>query len=588
MIAPGSGSPRYEQRLAAVAVLSDGTQRDATAEATYELSDPSRAAVDEVGVITGDRVGEVAVTARFLDARATARITFLADRPDFVWRGPAPQNAIDEHVFAKLRVLKAHPAPPSGDEVFLRRVYLDTIGVLPTPEEARAFLSDTRPGKRAALIDALLERPEFAEFWALKWADVLRNEQKTMGPKGVWIFQRWLRDQVAADVPLDVFARSLLTAQGSTWRNPAAAFFRTNRDPQACAETTGQVFLGVRLQCARCHNHPFDVWTQDDYYGLAAAFANLERKQIDNQRRDRFDTHEINGDEVIFQKANATPFRQPRSGELMQPKMLGEPPIATAGAGGDARAALAEALTSQRQFARVMANRVWYHLVGQAIVDPVDDFRDSNPPSNPQLLEALADLLTAGGMRVRPLAREILNSHTYQCASTSDSEEADGEANFSRARVRLLSAEVLYDAIGQALGGSAEDRRGFPLERAAQVAGVPSNPFLKAFGKPDRLLSCDCERSDATTLAQAFQLINGPEVRARLDRPDNRVGRLLAARATDDAILETLYLAALSRLPSPTERSEILAFVARASERRAAWEDVSWALVNSKEFLLRH
>ena len=297
------------------------------------------------------------------------------------------------------------PRSRSTDALFLRRAYLDAIGRLPDPAEARAFLADDSAREtRSKLVDRLVGRPEFADFWALKWADLLRNEEKTMGEKGVWVFQRWLRDQFAADVPLDEFARRLITAKGSTWSNPPASFYRTNRDPMTAAETIGQVFLGVRLQCARCHNHPFDVWTQNDYYGLAAFFGNVRQKEIDNVRRDNLDKHEINGDVIIYLSGEPETV-QPRSGEMMVPKAPGGPKPNLHG-DPDARDDLAGWLTvDNRQFARNMANRVWFHLLGRGIVDPVDDFRDSNPPSNPALLDALTDELRRQGVPAPPARR---------------------------------------------------------------------------------------------------------------------------------------------------------------------------------------
>jgi hypothetical protein len=591
MVTSVPGSPGFTLQLAVSATLSDGSRRDVTKLASYELSDPTRAEVSAEGRVTAERPGDVAVAVRFLQARATSRLTFVADRPGYTWTGPPPANAIDEHVFAWLEARRINPAPVCSDSVFLRRAYLETLGILPTPEEARAFLADESPEKRARLVDRLLERPEFADFWALKWADLLRNEEKTMGQKGVWIFQRWLREQVARDIPLDQFARSLIAAGGSTWKNPPASFHRTNRDPQTTAESVGQIFLGVRLQCARCHNHPFDVWTQDDYYRLAAGFANVERKQINNRRRDGLDKHEINSDVLIYLRGRPG-MKQPRTGAAMSPGAPGGRPLDLSPGDGDARDDLAEAITrGNRQFARVMANRTWAHLLGRGIVEPVDDFRDSNPPSNPALLEAITDRFIAEGMRLRPLVRFIMLSNTYQldADNPADSAESEEPAGFGRATVRLLPAEVLLDALSQSLGAGGDYDNAPGKARAVELAGIRSGgTFLKIFGKPDRLLTCECERSDSTTLAQAFQLINGETIRRKLEAPENRIGRLLAAGTPGDSLLEELYLATLARLPGASERTRILEHVASATDRRRAWEDVAWALVNSKEFLLRH
>ena len=581
-------APGRAQQLVVAAEFADGSRRDVTGEVAYDVSDPTRASVTIDGKVEARGPVEVAVSLRYLGLRATSRLAFLPDRPDFAWRGPEPANVVDVHVFAKLKALTINPSPPADDAAFLRRAFLDALGVLPGPEEARAFLADRDPEKRAKLVGGLPGRPEFADFWALKWADLLRNEEKSMGDKGVWVFTRWLRDQMARDVPLDEFARSLVASRGTTYRDPPTSFYRTNRDPTAAAEAVGQVFLGVRLQCARCHNHPFDRWTQDDYYGLAAYFGNLARKQVNDARRDKFDKHLIMGDEVLY-LAGSPGMIHPRTGSKVAPKPPGGPSPAL-GDGPDARDDLAEWLTRDNpQFARTMANRVWYHLLGRGIVEPVDDFRDSNPPSNPALLDALTAEFVRGGMRLRPLVTLIMKSRTYALGAKPEPTNRDDEANFARASVRLLPAEVLLDAIGQALGR----REPFPAApggaRAVQLAGAKAGgDFLKVFGKPERLLSCECERSDAITLAQAFQLINGEAVRVRLEAPDNRIGRLLLAGLDDPTILAEVYLATLGREPGDAEREGALAHLAKAPDRRKAWEDVAWAILNSKEFLLRH
>ena len=583
-----AAAPALGQQLVVTAEFSDGSTRDVTRQASYDVSDPTKVAVTVDGRVEATRPCETTVAVRYLGGRGISRLAFLADRPGFAWRDLPARNAIDQAVFAKLRAIQVNPSEPIGDAAFLRRATLDAIGRLPTPDEARSFLADHDPDKRDRLVDRLVAGPAFADFWALKWADLLRNEEKTMGSKGVWVFQRWLRDEFSRDVPLDEFARHLLTAQGSTWENPAASFYRTNRDPMTAAETVGQVFLGVRLQCARCHNHPFDVWTQDDYYGLAAYFGNVAHKEVNNVRRDQLDTHEINGDEIIYLSGQPE-MVQPRTGAMMDPKPpRGHRPKLAGDL--DARDDLADWLTrNNRQFARNMANRVWFHLLGRGVVEPVDDFRDSNPPSIPALLDALTEKFVAGGMRIRPLVAWIMKSQTYRLGAMPDATNVEDETNFARASVRLLPAEVLLDAIGQALGKPAAFDDAPAGLRAVQLPGARmGGDFLKVFGKPDRLLTCECERSETTTLAQAFQLINGNAVRRTLEARDNRIGRLLEAGTPGPEIIDELALAILSRPPTTAERDSFLNHVSRAEDRRKAWEDVAWALINSKEFLLRH
>ncbi len=583
-----NAAPGLTQQLAVTAELSDGTRRDVTRQAAFDVDDPTKVTVSPDGLVARKTPGETTVAVRYGSGRAVSRLAFVAGRPGFVARAVPTDHVVDRHVFAKLNALKIVPAEPATDAAFLRRASLDAIGLPPTPEEARAFLDDPAPDKRSKLVDRLLARPEFADFWALKWADLLRNEEKVMGDKGVWVFQRWLRDQVAADVPLDEFARRIVSARGSTYRNPPASFYRTNGDPQTAAETVGQVFLGVRLQCARCHNHPFDVWTQDDYYGLAAYFANVGRKILDDTKRDKFDKHEINGD-VIVHLAGSPRMAQPRSGEMMNPKPPGGP---RPDLHNDPNALddLADWLTRDNpQFARNLANRVWFHLMGRGVVDPVDDFRDSNPPSNPALLDELAGSLKANGYRLRPLVKLIMTSRTYALGPETNESNLDDEANFSHTSVKLLPAEVLLDAVGQALGRPNEFA-GLPASmRTTQLPGIQKGgTFLKTFGKPDRLLTCECERSESTTLAQAFQLINGEAIRSKVEASDNRIGKLLASGMKDEAIVEELTLAVLNRRPTASETAEILGHVGKAKDRRKGWEDAAWALINTKEFLLRH
>jgi hypothetical protein len=582
-----SRSATRTEQIRVQAVFADGSTRDVTRQACFDLNDPTLGEVSSAGLVQARKPCELTVTVRFQRGRGVSRIAFLQERTGFVWSQPVPINTVDDHVFAKLRMLEINPSQPATDQVFLRRAFLDAIGRLPEPGEARAFLADRDALKRAKLIDRLLERPEFADFWALKWADLLRNEEKTMGSKGVWVFQRWLRDQFAADVPLDELVRRIVAARGSTWTNPPSSFHRTNRDPTSAAEAVAQVFLGTRIQCARCHNHPFDDWTQDDYYGLAACFSTIKRKQPSNERRDKLDTHEINGDEVIY-LSGSPGFVQPRTRVWLPPTPLRAAPLRTDGQ-STALELLAEWLTgNNRQFARNLANRAWFHLMGRGIVEPVDDFRESNPPSNVALLETLTDYLGSHEMRLRPLVALIMKSRTYQLDAAPNSTNAADEANFARAAVRLLPAEVLLDAISQVMG--VPDRfPGAPARlRATQLAGVAAEVgFLKVFGKPERLLTCECERAETTTLAQAFQMISGQSVLRKLEDPENRIGRMLGQHASDEAILEELYLAALCRQPKPAERESILSRVGNTAVPREAWQDVAWAILNSKEFLLR-
>jgi hypothetical protein len=490
------------------------------------------------------------------------------------------------------------PSDLSSDAVFLRRAFLDALGVLPTPDEVRVFLEDKSSNKRARLIDQLLQRPEFADFWALKWSDVLHNEEKTLDRKGVQAFHRWIQQCVAENMPLNEFARELIAAKGSSYRQPATNFYRALRDPQSRAEAFGEVFLGIRLQCAKCHNHPFDQWTQKDYYSLSAFFARIQYKILENNRRDRLDSHEFDGEQVVWE-ARQGEVEQPRTHERMPPHYLGDSARNLA-EDADRLQVLADwvARPDNPFFARTQVNRVWYHLMGRGIVEPNDDFRASNPPTNGPLLDELTRDFVAHHFDLRYLVRTIMNSRTYQLAAAPNDTNQEDESNFSHALVRPLQAEQLLDALSQVTGVPVKFT-GYPLGmRAGQMAGVrpaisrdqrPTNGelFLKQFGKPDRLLTCECERSDDTTLGRAFQLLTGDLLNRMLTDPNNRLGRMLGAGKSDREIIEELYLTALSRPPSETELKTAVDFIAKSKNRRAGLEDFLGGLLNSKEFLLR-
>jgi hypothetical protein len=588
--------PAERVTLRVQALFSDGQKREVTRLAVFETSNLV-VRVDADGVAQRQDMGETTILVRYLDRQAAVQLAFVPARPHFVWPNPPEANYIDHHVFAKLRTLRMTPSPLASDSVFLRRAYLDVLGILPTSEEARHFLADRRSDKRARLIDALLQRPEFADFWSLKWADLLHCEEKALDSKGVRLFHDWIRRSLAEGKPLNEFARELVAGRGSTYSQPAANWYRSLRDPQARAESAAQVFLGIRMQCARCHNHPFDQWTQTDYHSFAAFFSRVQYRIVENYRRDGFDKHEFVGEQIVWMDRNGE-IKHPSSGEILRPLFLGAetPKFATH---ADRLLALADWIADPKNpfFARAQVNRVWYHLFGRGLVEPNDDFRASNPPVNAPLLNALAKDFAAHRFDLRSLIRTIMNSRTYQLSAVPNDSNRDDEANFARALVRPLQAEQLLDALAQVTGVS-PSFAGYPSgTRAGQLPGVSANRgrrqragdgerFLTSFGKPIRLLSCECERSEDTTLGQAFQLITGPMLDKMLRDPDNRMGRLLACK-TDAEIVEEFYLAALCRPPSARERQAALEMIGRAKNRRAALEDLVWGLVNAKEFLLR-
>jgi hypothetical protein len=584
-------------QLRVQATFSNGSVRDVSRLAVYEVSNQV-AAVTPKGEVERQEMGETTILVRYLDQRVPVQLAFVPARPGFAWHDLPESSYIDHQVFAKLRALRMLPSPLCSDSVFLRRAYLDALGILPTAREAREFLADHRPDKRSRLIDRLLQRPEFADFWSLKWSDLLRNEEKLLDPKGVRIFHHWIRQWLAEDKPLNEFARQLIAARGNTYSNPPANFYRALRDPQARAEAVAQVFLGIRLQCARCHNHPFDRWTQNDYHSLAAFFARVDYQIIENNRRDRLDKHEFDGEQIVCTRRDGE-VANPRTGETILPRFLTSVTPVPSSA-GDRLQLLADwvARPANPFFARAQANRIWYHLMGRGIVEPNDDFRASNPPANEPLLQALTQDFVAHDFKLRHLVRTIMNSRTYQLSAVPNETNVSDEANFSHALIRPLQAEQLLDALAQVTAVPVKFR-GYPLGfRAAQLAGVQparrrdrppteGERFLRRFGKPERLLTCECERSDDTTLEQAFGLLTGDVVNQMLSTPDNRIGRLLARGQSNRDIIQEFYLAALSRLPAPRELEAASALVKRSKDRRAALEDVVWGLLNAKEFLLR-
>ncbi|HEV2948870.1 MAG TPA: DUF1549 and DUF1553 domain-containing protein [Gemmataceae bacterium] len=588
-VLPGSRvlqDPARWEQLAVLARFADGAVRDVTRLTVFTSSDTAVASVSNTGLVEFQQSGEIAVLCRFLDVMHAVRLTFLEPKKDFHWTSVAENNYIDRHVSAKLKMMSIQPSELCTDQEFIRRAFLDVCGILPTAEETKTFLASGEKDKRARLIDRLLERPEYADFWTLKWCDVLRSDRKTIQVKGTFVYQNWLRDRIAGNTPFNQIVRDLLTSSGSTFANPPANFYRIAADPQNLAETTAQLFFGIRMQCAKCHNHPFEKWTQDDYYGMAAFFARVKGKKDPS---DPGAAPPNAGAELIYLDRTGE-VMQPRSGKVMPPKFMGGP-VAPVHSGQDRRQVLADWLTSPKNpfFAKSVVNRVWFHLLGRGIVDPVDDFRDSNPSANDELLDALAHDFVASQFDLKHLIRVILNSRTYQLSAQANATNKDDNKYFSHAVTRLLTAEQLLDAICT-VTEMPEKFANVPLgTRAVQLPdGEMNHPFLKTFGQPGRELACECEREQDSNLAQALQLINGPTVNEKLRNANNHIGKLLGKKNSESAMLNDLYMAALSRLPNEAESKLSLAHVAKGADKRKAWEDVQWALINSKEFLFRH
>jgi hypothetical protein len=570
--------PATSQQIVALGHFSDGSVRDVTPLAVFTSSNEEVGKVSDSGLVEGNQTGEAAILVRYLDQISTAHVTFLKPNPDFAWTNPPENNYVDKHAFAKMKMLHILPADVCSDEEFIRRASLDATGALPSSEEVRQFLADKDPAKRSKLIDRLLEKPEYYDFWTLKLADVLRSNRKAIQEKGIHVFQRWIRDSLVQDKPFDQFVRELLVAEGNSFKNPAVNYYRVSRDPQNSVETTAQLFMGIRIQCAKCHNHPFEKWSQNDYYGLAAFFSRVKHKP----------GQELTEEVVYVDRAGEV--TQPRTGQQMPPKFLGGK-VAEVAAGGDRRLALATWLTSPENpfFAKATVNRIWFHVIGRGIIDPPDDIRDSNPPANEELLDALGKDFVANKFSIKHLVRTIMNSRTYQLSAETNKWNKDDVAYFSHAQVRMLTAEQLLDAICTATE-LPEKFAGLPAGTRATQLPDPEvkHPFLMTFGQPNRELACECERESDSSLSQALQMINGPLVAGKLRDANNRIGKLIAANKNDAEIASELYLATLSRTPREPEIKAISDHVKASPDRRKALEDVHWALLNSKEFLFRH
>jgi hypothetical protein len=570
--------PAEKQQLTVTGTFSDGSKRDLTALTVFSSSNENVAGVDEQGLVEKTGRGESAILARYLDKMDTSYLTFLEEVPGFAWNNPAEHNFIDQIAFSKMKQLQILPSEICNDEEFLRRATLDAIGRLPTISETQAFLNDESPDKRNRLIDRLLDSEDYATFWTLKWSDVLRANSKKLKATGVHKFNRWLFESVRTDKPLDQLAQELLTARGSTNINPAANYWRASRDPLDATETTAQLFLGIRIQCAKCHNHPFERWSQDNYYGIAAAFARIGRKNGAGVE-----------EEIIFTQ-NSGEVKQPRTGQTMKVHLLLKGDVDVP-AEEDRREVFADWLTSEENpfFAKATVNRIWGHLLGRGIVEPVDDFRDSNPPSNAELLDTLSKKFAENNFSQKWAIRTIMQSRLYQLSSKKNQFNAEDEIYNSHASTRLLSAEQLLDAICQ-VTDVPEKFAGVPVGmRATQLADPPSNHyFLKIFGQPQREMACECERSDESNLSQALQMINGPVVHNKLRDSKGRIAKMMAEKKTDEEIITTLYLSAVARPPAEAEMTAAKAHIANSEDRKLALEDVGWAILNSKEFLFQH
>ncbi|MFO1093311.1 MAG: DUF1549 and DUF1553 domain-containing protein [Planctomycetaceae bacterium] len=563
------------QQLLVTAIDSRGFRRCVTAEAEYETNAELIASVDSEGLIAaGDVPGEAVILVRYRDQVSVCRVTHPHQGTDFV--RPPEANFVDHLVFDKLQGLGIPASELADDATFLRRVCLDTIGTLPTPDEVREFLADGSADKRARVIAQLLNRDEYADYWAQRWADLLRVDQDRTLPEGAVATTRWLRRQIAENRPYDEFVTDIVTARGDAQAEGPAAIYKVLDSPEALSRSFSQLFLGVRIECAQCHHHPFERWGQDDYYGLAGFFTGVTLKALPN------------GGQAVAVKPGED-LKHPRTGSIVPACALGAEQAEFRSV-LDRRTVLAAWMTAPENpyFARVIANRVWAHYFGRGLVEPIDDQRVTNPATNEPLLLALEQHMRDVQYDLRAFTSTLLNSRTYQLSAHANAANLSDVQSYSHATDKAMPAEVLLDAISQATGVP-EKFAGWPAGyRAIQIWDnrLPSY-FLRIFGRPIRASVCECERSNEPSISQALHLMNSPEILGRVQSSDGRVRRLLAAGRSPADIVDELYLATLSRFPSVDERNLLLAEFAQRDSRAAA-EDALWALLNTREFLYNH
>jgi hypothetical protein len=592
--ARGFAKPRSTQPLRAVARYSDGTERDVTGEAVFESNDSAMAEVDGQGVVQVlDRAGKFSVMVRYQDRVAVFNASVPLGAP--IDSLPPTRNFIDELVFANLRELGIPPSPVCDDATFIRRVTLDICGRLPTQQEAAAFLASAAADKRDALVDDLLRTPEYADFFANKWTALLKNRRDDASDiVSNFAFHAWVRDSLLANKPYDQFVRELLAATGEVLGNPPVALYKRVKEPKQQIEDVAQLFLGVRMQCAQCHHHPFERWSQDDYYSLAAFFAQVGRKPSATR-----------GEDMIFHKRGTATATNIKSGVALAPAALGDK-IPAIPPDSDPRLALANWMASPTNpfFAKTLVNRYWKHFFQRGLIEPEDDIRDSNPPTNPELLAALEQRFIDSRYDLKALVRAITTSSAYQLSATPNEHNRDDRQNYSRYYPRRLQAEVLLDAI-DSVAGTQTDFANLPA--GTRAIALPDNSynrssaFLRVFGRPEAESVCECERVQSSSLAQSLHLLNAPDIKAKLSSATGRAERLAqdTQKPVEDKVRE-LYLVAFAREPRSEERLAAVAYLrepragadgkplAPPQTERENLQDLVWALMNTKEFLFNH
>lgn len=579
------------QQLAVTAHYSDGSTRDVTHLAQFSSSESVYAAVDTGGrVKAGPIPGEATLMARFAEKFAVCNVLIpLPTSVDAAVYDKLPRlNFIDGLVWKKLQQLNVTPSERTSDASFHRRAYLDVIGRLPTPDETRAFLADKDPKKREKLIEALLDRPEYGDFWANKWTDLLRPNPYHVGMKATYNLDQWLRKSFRENKPYDQFVREIIAANGSSFTHGATVFYRNRREPAELAPMVSQLFLGVRLDCAKCHHHPFEVWGQDDFYSFAAFFGRIGRKGAGISAPISGGEEAVHLGSGTGGRRNGSSVKHPVTGKEMTPtpllgKTLDIPPER------DPREVLADWVTSPENpyFAKVIVNRVWADLMGRGIVDPVDDLRATNPPSNPELLDALAADFRKNKCDLKKLICTICTSHAYQLATTPNDRNASDLRNYSRHYRQRLRAEVLLDMVSDITGVPEKFEAMPPGSRAIEVWTARSGSvFLDSFGRPDPNQDPPCERTTETTVVQALHLMNSPSLHSKVTSDTGRCAELAKSKKSVTEIVDEVYLLAYCRYPTDTERAAaVKRFAKKDVTHRRATEDLMWALINTPEFV---
>lgn len=579
------------RQLRVVASYSDGSSRDVTHLALFDSMGEGVATVDRHGLLTAEGPGQAAIMVRF-QGQAKVSMAILPHRDDVDLSGFVSQNFIDDAIRDHWQQLGVQPAGLCSDEVFIRRAFLDSIGTLPAQEKVEAFLASDDPNKRNELVDELLGLTgdfsrdvyvgDWSAYWALKWGDLLRNNRNKVGDGGMWALYNWMRASFRENKPFDQFVREIVTAQGSIYANGPANYYKIATTPQDLAETTAQVFLGVRLACAKCHHHPFEVYSQADYYGLAAFFTRVGTKGST-------DFGALGRDTVVMLKSSGS-IRHPRTRQTMEPTPLQAEPVKLEGI-RDLRRPLADWLTSKenRLFSRNIVNRVWGYFMSTGLVEPIDDLRETNPASVPALLDALSEDFAESGFDMRRLMRNIMTSRVYQLDSSPRAENASDTRLYLHYNVKRLPAEVLLDAIDDA-AGTQERFSGVPL--GTRAIELPDSNFASYFldttGRPKRVVTCECERTSSPNLAAVLHLVNGDVVQRKLTDKAGRIAKFIKEKTPTDEAIRELYFVTFSRPPSDEEVKTALKYAESAESLQQGLEDILWAQINSREFLFNH